>query len=250
MRGKANLVLGVISQTRQDARRKVGKRMTRCAGANEGTVGRYRVSLVALCVCVGSAAALGWGRADADSIPLTHSAQTGVLSNAVPREKFATLGKGVMHGTQWAVYAFRGAAGASGAQSPCLMVVHLTGGGQYGSSTECGPLAPVLGPDTPPTYTLFSASESNRHRREVVGETFVGMSLGTDVRSVKLEVKPGGTIFKRSRLLGDKESAAVNLRPFRYVAFAFPREFCVQHVIVKDVLGHVLVSADGQECPD
>jgi hypothetical protein len=222
----------------------VGK--TRCTGANEGTVWRNRFQLVALCICIGSAAFLGWGRASADSIALTRTA----LSNAVPREKFATLGKGVMHGTQWAVYAFRGAAGATGAQSPCLMVVHLTSGGRYGSSTECGPLAPVLGPDTPPTYTLFSSSESNRHRREVIGETFLGMSLGTNVRSVKLEVKPRGIIFKRSRLLGNKESAAVNLRPLRYVAFAFPREFCVQHVSASDFLGNVLVSADGQECPD
>jgi hypothetical protein len=213
------------------------------------TVRRHRVQLVALCICIGFAAILGWGRANADSIALTHKAQRGVLSSAVPREKFATLGKGVMHGTQWAVYAFRGAAGATGAQSPCLMAVHLTSGGRYGNSLECGPLAPALGPDTPPTYTLFSSSESNRHRREVVGETFVGMSLGTDVRSVKLEVKPSGTIFKQSRLLNARESDAVNLKPFRYVALAFPQEFCVQHVIARDFLGNVVVDAEGEECP-
>jgi hypothetical protein len=227
----------------------VDKGMVESEDVNEAMVWRFRVHLVALCVCVGSAGFLGWSRANADASASTHVTQRGVLSHAVPREKFATLGKGVMHGTQWAVYAFRGAAGSTWAQRPCLMVAHLTSGGRYGSSTECGPLAPVLGPDTPPTYTLFSSSESNRHGREVVGETFLGMSLGTDVRSVKLEVKPGGTIFKRSRLLSNKEGAAVNLRPFRYVAFAFPREFCVQHVIANDFLGNVLVSADGQECP-
>jgi hypothetical protein len=228
----------------------VGKRMTKCADPNRGEAWRYRAHLVAICLCVGFAGFLGGARANADTGALTRVAQKDVLSHAVPREKFATLGKGVMHGTQWAVYAFRGASGATGAQSPCLMVAHFTSGGRYGSSTECGPLAPVLGPDAPPTYTLFSSSESNRHRREVVGETFLGMSLGTDVKSVKLEVKPGGTVFKRSRLLGEKESAAVNLRPFRYVAFAFPREFCVQHVSASDFLGNVLVSADGQECTD
>lgn len=210
----------------------------------------YRKHLIALCLCVVTAGVLCSARADADTSALTQEAHGGVLSHAVPREKFATLGKGVLHGTQWAVYAFRGAAGSIWAQRPCLMVAHLTSGGRYGTSTECGPLAPALGPDTPPTYTLFSSSESNKQRREVVGETFLGMSLGTDVRSVKLEVKPSRTISKRSRLLGMKESAAVNLRPFRYIAFAFPREFCVQHVSASDFLGNVVVSADGQDCPD
>ena len=197
--------------------------------------------LLATMMSAGSTAlGAGSGRSEATAFPLW---------KAVPTRAFATLGTGMLHGTHWAIYAFRGSEKSKARTRPCLVVAHLTKDGRYGSSIECGFLAPALGSDVAPVYTLFGASYQRQAHGPVVGETFLGMSIAASVRSVTLTVEPGGSVSRKTQLLSSRQSAKAHLAPFRYVALAIPRNICVDHIVATDFLGSIVIDADGNECP-
>jgi hypothetical protein len=189
-----------------------------------------------------SSSALGAssGRSEAAAFPLWKS---------VPTRAFATLGTGILHGTHWAIYAFRGSQKTNARTSPCLVVAHLTKDLRYGSSVECGSLAPALGSDVAPVYTLFGSSYRRRANGPVIGETFLGLSVASSVRSVTLTVEPGKSIFRKTRLLSAQQGTKAHLMQFRYLAIAVPRNICISHIAAQDFLGNVVIDADGNECP-
>lgn len=171
------------------------------------------------------------------------------LWRAVPSKSFATLGDGMLHGTHWAIYAYNGVRGKGSRDKPCLVVAHITRNGAYGSSTECGPLAPFPGPSVPPVYTLFSASYRDGVHGPQIGETFLGMSLGESIANVTMEVEPGASITRGTRYLTKAQSKKAHLARFRYLAFALNREICVKRIVAKDFTGNSVVDGDTGECP-
>lgn len=171
------------------------------------------------------------------------------LWKAVPSKSFATLGDGMLHGTHWAVYAYNGVKGKESRHKPCLVVAHITRNGAYGSSTECGPLAPSLGSSVPPVYTLFSTSYRYGSHGPQIGETFIGMSIRANIANVIIEVEPGASITRSTRYLSEAQSKKAHLVRFRYLAVALNREVCVRRIVAKDLIGNSVVNADTGECP-
>jgi len=165
----------------------------------------------------------------------------------IPTKAFAVLGRGKVRGTRWEVFAFRGPSASLGGKQPCIQVAHITLNGMYGYSRECGPLAPARGLTTTPVYALTGSSHRDTPGGPTVGESFLGMTVSSQVIDLRLELS-GPSISRRTRLISARQSRKANVRQFRYIALGLARDACISHVVGVNLQGSVLIDADANEC--
>jgi hypothetical protein len=157
----------------------------------------------------------------------------------VPTSAFAVLGEGTVRQTRWGIYAFRGTGQRAG-QSPCLEDATLYYGGGSGvgasfhSGMACGSLAP---PAITPLTTESVVTAQKGLNAPIVSDTVFGTTLASSVSKVKLQLRPGPTQTRQTRLLSASQARKAHLSPFRYVVFGVARKACMSRITGFDVLG-------------
>ena len=165
------------------------------------------------------------------------------LWSVLPTRSFAILGEGSIRQTRWGVYVFRQAGKGSDAPA-CIEEVDLTFFGLFSTDIECGVPAP---PNDWPPFTLTSAS-TKRPDSPVVGETVMSMMLGLNVLRVTLNVNPGISVKRSTRLLSAKQAAKAHVEPFRYLALGLARDVCLDGVEGFDADDHRVLSTPLAGC--
>lgn len=159
----------------------------------------------------------------------------------VPVADFAVLRQGNLHGTQWGAYIFRDSGrGESRGPHPCIVLSKITRGGVHGSVLKCGPVVPRKG--GLPVFALIG-------RGGPISESFISMVLPSNVRRVRLGVEPGEDVVRSTSFLGERRQTKAHLGPLRYVAFALPKDICVDSITGYTQGGRVVLNADAAECP-
>lgn len=165
------------------------------------------------------------------------------------------LGRGHIHGGKWEVFATAGGR-RNRHRNPCLTVARISHDGRFGAADGCGAPAPLDGPlnaPVAPTITEFSRPVSG----PAVAATYLALSVAPAVRRVELDLVPGpnaGTGSRAQHLLVDTKSLSAaqgrkaELKQFRYVALALPREVCLAQVAGFDADGAQMFSAPTGEC--
>jgi len=166
----------------------------------------------------------------------------------VPVREFATLHEGrSQRGTRWGVYAFnRLGGGAAARKSPCILLASISSSGEYGYSSECGPLAPSSGPQVAPV-TVGSSSSRLGNAGGESGESFWAMTFAGEVRRVELEGTAPRSLFRTS-LLSLNQSKKAHLQRFRYLAFSVQRNVCPSRILAKDAGGATVLDAAFSDC--
>jgi hypothetical protein len=166
----------------------------------------------------------------------------------VPVRHFAVLGQGMVRGTRWAVFAFRGAVDKNASAKPCLAVAKISAKGLYGHTAGCGPLAPSRGLSSPPMYGLLGGTGAIYPSGRTVGEAFIGMTVAMEVVKVRLELEPGPDITRQTDYLTRSQGKRTHLQRFRYLVLGLPRDVCIRNVTGFNALGNVILNADTDEC--
>jgi hypothetical protein len=188
---------------------------------------RLKLMLVAAVTLVAGASAAAWAQAPAQTPSPAAGAQSGnyPLGAVVPAEKYVTLAEGRVRTLRWGVYAFRGKGSRSG--RPCLAEVDQFVDGGLSRGTECGALAP---PADWPVFTLFRFTLDEGRGDKSRGGSVIGMTFGTQIRRVVVDLGPGPNLSRSTRLVPVARAKKANLGPFRYLAFAIGRSACVEGV--------------------
>lgn len=168
----------------------------------------------------------------------------------VPVKKYAVLRRSVDPSTYWKAFAFRAPPAESNRSGgkACIAVGGVSKRGEYQFTGDCGPLSPVTGETESPVYTRLSTVETLNGKR-TGGETVIAMSTSTEVARLTLDLEPGPPISAKTRLFDSTEAAKINLRPFRFIAVAIPRQVCVQGATGTSRAGAIVLKASGFECP-
>ena len=147
------------------------------------------------------------------------------LWRVLPTKAFAVLGEGQVADLRWGIYAFRGR-GSQGGARPCIGEVDLWRDGGFSQATECGYAAP---PPNWPTFTLTSTSVKRSGSPPIEGSV-IGMTFATSVRRARIDLGPGPSVIRRTRLLSAKQAEKAHIEPFRYLAFDIGRTVCLEGV--------------------
>lgn len=165
----------------------------------------------------------------------------------IPVKAFAVVGEGRVRGTRWAAYVFRGASKREGGKRPCIDVAHIAANGAYGYSTECGPLAPVQGPDVPPVFALSGGNHSNGAGGPI-GESLIGVTFAPQVVEVRFELDSDMSIARPTSYLSRRQSKKAHVRRFRYIAMGLAQDVCIKRVTGVDAQGRTVLDAATGEC--
>lgn len=163
---------------------------------------------------------------------------------------FATLIEGQLpNETRWGAYASRVGAGRVGYERPCLSIARITRFGEYGAVHGCGPLVPTGDQSSNyPNYIYIAATYQTRPDGPFIGETALGLTFKTTVRSVVLKYAHGGELRRRTRFFNSKQQKKTKLTPFRYVALGLMDDVCVEQVVGYSSTGVELFSAETGLC--
>lgn len=170
---------------------------------------------------------------------------------AVPSRAFAVLGEGVVRETQWGAYVFRGN-GPKAGRTPCLVAALFHHGGANRRSGLFVPGIPQCGPLAPPAQEVAMANVGITIKKSLTGPTIVAkavaMSFSPNVRMVRLQLMPGQSQTRRTRLLSTEQAEKAHVRPFRYVAFSIARDACIASVTGTDAVGAEIMHSSIKSC--
>jgi hypothetical protein len=165
----------------------------------------------------------------------------------IPRTSFAKLGEGVIHKRRWGAYVYRGY-GRDAGQMPCVEIGALYFGGGRGGSFQhgsaCGALAP---PTEQPVLNESGFSIKLPHGR-TSSDTVIAIAVGRAVANVKLLLRGGREIKRRTLLLSAKQAGKANVAQFGYVVFAVGRKACVISATGYDAGESVLFRSSPRSC--
>lgn len=174
------------------------------------------------------------------------------LWNAVPVKAFAVLGTGTVQHMEWGAYVYR-RLGEGAGQEPCVVVASFyfgaparDGGGLFNPGVgACGAVAP-------PASEVVAASAGIVVRRKLGGKRIaskaIALTLSPDVRSVRLQLRPGPSRTLPTRLLSTQQASKAHVRQFSYVAFGLARRACVARVTGYDVSGAQIFDGSSRGC--
>ncbi len=166
----------------------------------------------------------------------------------IPRKSFVKLGEGVVHRRRWGAYVYRGY-GREPGRTPCVEVGALyfgSGrGGSFQHGSECGPLAPPA--EQPVLNESGFSTKSGSHGR-TSSDTVIALAVGGAVVDVRLLLRGGQEIQRRTLLLSAKQASKANVTQFGYVVFAVSRKACVVSTTGYDAAGSVLFRSSPRSC--
>jgi hypothetical protein len=195
----------------------------------------FVIAMVLLCLGVG-------GVANGDSAASHSSTGFGFpLWKDVPGDSFAVLGKGKLHGMEWAAFASRATPKAKSKNRPCITVARVTEG-RYANALSCGPLAPIEGMRYPPSHPLLGEVQASA----------LAISVAQNVTSVDVELQKGQSvehIRKVPKLLSMAQARKTGLARFRYLATAVPFDACILRIVGYSEVGEKLLDFESEECP-
>ena len=152
------------------------------------------------------------------------------------------LGEGKVRRLSWRISAYWRKGGSS--ERPCVVEQNLISGG-YAQGVECGAPAPE-GDDA--LFTQFSASFEQRPGGPKVGATSMGLLFAEDVVKVRLDLRPGPSQTRKTRLLNTKQANKSGLEPFRYLALGVARDVCVARIVGFDADGVQILDQPRSAC--
>ena len=210
--------------------------------------------LLALMSCTGFALGLCFGICRDQALANSPYASFPLSKDVSGNGPFATLGEGQLpNGTRWGAWASRVGKGRRGYEQPCLSLARITRSGEYAAVHGCAPLGPSKDQSAAkyqPNYVYIGATYQTRPDGPVVGETVLGLTFASAVRSVVLKYAGGGQLQRRTRLFNSKQQRKTKLPPFRYIALALQEDVCAESVVGYGENGAELFSSDTVLCSD
>lgn len=177
------------------------------------------LAVAAACVLAGGAAFAvpeGEGRSAADPRGMVSNLP---LSSALPTRSFAVLNEGVVKGRQWGAYAFK-MGDRTGSPRPCVSVVGgvPTPGGGF-SVVSGNPTCGEVAAGKQPLVSVVSFDKA--------GAVAFGMAFSSNVSRVYVELSPGPSSGKKTRMLSVAQANKARVHQFRYLAFSVSRNACL-----------------------
>lgn len=173
------------------------------------------------------------------------------LWRSVPTKSFAVLGEGTVRQMQWGAHVFRGHVRQAGLK-PCIVMASFyygmsaNDGGSFDPGTpKCGPLAP---PDSRAVMASSGITVTKRLNGQPVTSNAMTLTFSPGVRSVKLQLHPGPSQTRRTKLLSSGQAEKAHVRQFRYLAFGIARSVCVVRVTGFDETGTEVFRGSPQLC--
>ena len=190
------------------------------------------VLILAAVSCVSSALAA--------EAPRTEAERASTSAAKAPRA--VVLGEGKVRQLSWRISAYRRKNGSP--ERPCVIEQNLISGG-YAQGVECGPPAPK-GEDA--LFTQFSASFEQGPGGPKVGATSMALLFAEDIVKVRLDLRPGPSQTRKTRLLNTKQANKSGLDPFRYLALGVARDVCVARIVGFDADGVQVLDQPRSAC--
>jgi hypothetical protein len=169
------------------------------------------------------------------------------LWKSVPSGTFAVLGRGVLHGGKWEVFASPESS-RDRRREPCLIVARIASDFRFGSAAGCGLPAPLNGPHHPPVNPLYTESIIRRSGGRAIEASYTALSVAQNISRVELGLVPGPNVVRDTKMLSAAQARKSHLDRFRYLALALPRVVCISSISGFDALGVEVFSAAMDEC--
>jgi hypothetical protein len=104
-----------------------------------------------------------------------------------------------------------------------------------------------MDPLTPPLLVSWGARAVGINGA-VKEESVHGLAVGSEVVKVQVDLEPGGTIVRQTRLLSRRQAAKAHVERFRYLVVAMRRDVCLKHIEGYDRSGVLILDVPLEGC--